>query len=169
MTTTRLGLRWALFASLLCACVALFSPNRLAGQGDANAGAAMASTPSDANDGAGVSVPAPSQIERWLASPLFWFLAALAMVAWEALLGRRRSTARSAARPRFGSCIVPACITFGPLFMTNIAGTASPEHGNLIVFTGVIMLSFGLGFMIQTIEHQRRRIEEILEARDGAA
>jgi hypothetical protein len=53
--------------------------------------------------------------------------------------------------------------------MTNIAGTASPEHGKLHVFTRPILLGFGLGFLIQTIEDQRRRIEQLLAARAGAA
>jgi hypothetical protein len=57
--------------------------------------------------------------------------------------------------------IVPACITFGPLFMTRIAGTARADAGNSLVFAGVAMLAVGLIAMFRIIVAQQKLIERL--------
>jgi hypothetical protein len=57
--------------------------------------------------------------------------------------------------------VTPACITFGPLFMTRIAGTARPDAGNALVFAGVVMLALGLIGMFRMILAQQKLIERL--------
>ena len=56
--------------------------------------------------------------------------------------------------------LIPACVTFGPLFMTRIAGSAAPENGNRLVTMGTFMLSIGLAGMFRIIAKQQRDIRE---------
>lgn len=65
---------------------------------------------------------------------------------------------------KFFSAIVPACITFGPLFMTRIAGTARPEAGNNVVFAGVFMLVAGLCIMHRKLAMQQKLIEKLTQS-----
>jgi hypothetical protein len=57
--------------------------------------------------------------------------------------------------------VVPACITFGPLFMTRIGGTARADVGVGLEFTGVCMLAAGLGVMFNVIVTQQKLIEKL--------
>ena len=57
--------------------------------------------------------------------------------------------------------IIPACVTFGPLFMTRIAGTAAPQYGDRLVSTGVLMLSLGLVGICRIIARQQREIRDL--------
>jgi hypothetical protein len=57
--------------------------------------------------------------------------------------------------------IVPACLTFGPLFMTRIAGSASPEIGSGLVLAGVFMLAGGLAILFAVVRGQQKAIEEL--------
>jgi hypothetical protein len=57
--------------------------------------------------------------------------------------------------------IVPACITFGPLFMTRIGGTARADVGNNFVFAGAAMLAVGLIVMFRIIVTQQKLIERL--------
>ncbi len=52
--------------------------------------------------------------------------------------------------------IVPACITFGPLFMTRIGGTARADWGDGLAFGGAFMLVAGLVIMFKAIAAQQR-------------
>jgi hypothetical protein len=52
-------------------------------------------------------------------------------------------------------------VTFGPLFMTRIAGTVSPEKSGGLVFTGVAMLATGLVAMAKIIANQQKVIEKL--------
>jgi hypothetical protein len=73
-------------------------------------------------------------------------------------------------RPSLSSLLwpfVPACITFGPLFMTKINGTASPEASEHLVSEGTLMLSIGLIGMFLFIQRQQKTIEK-LQARLGS-
>ena len=64
---------------------------------------------------------------------------------------------------KFLLAMIPACVTFGPLFMTRIAGTAAPEKGNSLVTTGTFMVSVGLMLMYRTMQKQQKRIREMEE------
>lgn len=50
--------------------------------------------------------------------------------------------------------LVPACITFGPLFMSRIGGLMDGWIGVSISLFGVFMLSAGLGMMFHLIVQQ---------------
>lgn len=56
---------------------------------------------------------------------------------------------------------VPTCVTFGPLFMTRIAGTAAPRYGDDLVPPGVLMLSLGLVGICRIIASQQRAIRHL--------
>lgn len=56
--------------------------------------------------------------------------------------------------------LVPACITFGPLFMTRIGGMARSDATNL-EFTGAVMLSVGLGILFRYLMKLRRQVDEL--------
>ena len=62
--------------------------------------------------------------------------------------------------------LIPACVTFGPLFMTRIAGTAAPQNNNNLVEEGVFMLSIGLIGIFRIISKQQKVIRS-LESRLG--
>jgi hypothetical protein len=53
--------------------------------------------------------------------------------------------------------VVPAGITFGPLFMTNNAGQSVTD----VRFVGVAMLAIALVWMYRTILRQQRQIEQL--------
>lgn len=55
--------------------------------------------------------------------------------------------------------VIAPCITFGPLFMTRIAGSARADVGNGLVFAGVMMLATGLVLMMRIIASQQKLIE----------
>ena len=55
--------------------------------------------------------------------------------------------------------IVPACISFGPLFMS---GMRYEDH---LVIAGVLMLSAGLVIMFKTVADQQKLIEKLLAER----
>ena len=57
--------------------------------------------------------------------------------------------------------IVPVCVTFGPLFMTRIAGTTPPDAGNGLVTAGVLMLIAGLVVMFRIVVAQQKVIEKL--------
>lgn len=149
----------------VCACIAFVGPSVAAIQDAANADASGAYDWSNADDspGAGISGPAPSRSEPWYLSWYVFIAFAAAMLLAERLVrGRFPPT-----KDLIGS-VVPACITFGPLFMTRIAGSASPEVGDELVFIGVTMLAVGLGIMFTRIEAQRREIAKLLSERQVA-
>lgn len=58
--------------------------------------------------------------------------------------------------------IVPVCITFGPLFMTRIAGTARADIGHRLEFSGVMMLAVGLVIIFRVITSQQKLIDRLL-------
>jgi hypothetical protein len=62
--------------------------------------------------------------------------------------------------------VIPACITFGPLFMTRIVGTAAPQNGNRLLTGGVLMLSIGLIGIFRIISKQQKVIRT-MQARLG--
>ena len=61
---------------------------------------------------------------------------------------------------KFLWALVPACVTFGPLFMTRIAGTARTD-ATYLVGIGVGMLAVGLCVMFRVLVSQTREIEEL--------
>ena len=60
--------------------------------------------------------------------------------------------------------LIPACITFGPLFLTRIAGTAPAQNGNQLVTEGMVMLTVGLVGMFRIISKQQKRIRALEDA-----
>jgi hypothetical protein len=65
--------------------------------------------------------------------------------------------------------MVPACVTFGPLAMTRIAGSARTE-ATYLEGAGVLMLAAGLCVMFRVITRQTREIEALkrdLQARSS--
>ena len=58
---------------------------------------------------------------------------------------------------------VGAGITFGPLFMTNIGGSARPTEW--MSFAGVVMLSLALVWMSWTLKMQRAEIDQLKKER----
>ena len=64
--------------------------------------------------------------------------------------------------------LVAPCITFGPLFMTRIAGTARTDAPYLVE-AGVGMLVVGLVVMFRVLVHQSREIEELKRSLSGSS
>jgi hypothetical protein len=146
---------------LVCVVVALAGPSVAAVQGHASVDA-PANDAWQADSGAGVSGPPPTKSERLFSSSnLPWLLLPLALAG--AALFVRAWTPQSwrGAIGKLAESCVPACITFGPLFMTRIAGTASTQVGDELVFAGVLMLAFGLCVMLSTIQKQQKLIAEL--------
>ncbi|MBL8897104.1 MAG: hypothetical protein JNM84_05730 [Planctomycetes bacterium] len=175
MTIPSLRLRQVLLvlSFFACVCFAIGDLHANAPQGTSSAEASIDTQGSEEVEGAGMSGPLPASTEPWYSSQLAWtvgvILVALLAFALSRLLRARLSTAQQEALQGLGSSMVPACITFGPLFMTRIAGTASNDASTTLVFTGVLMLSFGLGTMYSTIESQRRTIAQLRAERETAA
>lgn len=158
---------------LACMCFAIEELRADAPQGASPTEASIDMQRPDERGGAGISGPPRASAEPWYSSTIAWtigtILVALLAVALSQLLRKRLSPARQEALRGLGMSMIPACITFGPLFMTRIAGSASNDASNALVFTGVLMLSFGLGMMYSTIESQRRTIAQLRAAREDAA
>jgi hypothetical protein len=57
--------------------------------------------------------------------------------------------------------IIPACVTFGPLFMTRIAGTAGPRHGKGLEAIGLAMLVLGLVGICRLLAAQQKAIRDL--------
>ncbi len=57
--------------------------------------------------------------------------------------------------------LLPACISFGPLLMTNMAGLI--DHGWGVRMLGVLMLTIGLHGLFSLILEHRRVLNELLE------
>ena len=57
--------------------------------------------------------------------------------------------------------LIPACVTFGPLFMTRIAETAAPEYGHRLVVSGMLMLVIGLIGIFRIISGQQKMIADL--------
>ena len=57
--------------------------------------------------------------------------------------------------------IIPACVTFGPLFMTRIAGTAGPRHGDHLEAIGLGMLILGLVGICRLLAAQQKAIRDL--------
>jgi len=62
--------------------------------------------------------------------------------------------------------LIPVCITFGPIFMTRIAGTVAPQYGGHLVMVGVFMLLIGLVGIYRILSKQQKVIHD-LQARVG--
>lgn len=64
---------------------------------------------------------------------------------------------------RFSWSIVPACITFGPLFLTAALMTRlDPSSFELLwYFVGLLMTMFGLGALYRSVNDQRRVINDL--------
>jgi hypothetical protein len=60
--------------------------------------------------------------------------------------------------------LVPACFSFGPLFLTRINGSARPESAHFLETAGLIMLTFGLLVTFRVITRQQREIAELRES-----
>jgi hypothetical protein len=57
--------------------------------------------------------------------------------------------------------IVPACITGGPLMMSDMAGIYS--HRSFIVLPGVVLVTIGLGIMFDIVFKQYAMIKTMQE------
>lgn len=67
----------------------------------------------------------------------------------------------------FYHAFIPACISFGPIAMTRMAGTVSGELSDTLVSVGGFMLMFGLYLMFGLIAKQQIYIEKLEEERAG--
>ncbi len=62
--------------------------------------------------------------------------------------------------------LIPACITFGPFFMSDMGGLGSGSWG--IPMMGTIMVVTGLGGMLSMIGEQRIAIEALIKQCENA-
>jgi hypothetical protein len=56
------------------------------------------------------------------------------------------------------NALIPVGVTFGPLFMTDIAGAAPAAHLRLV---GIVLLTAALIQMLRTIESQQREVKRL--------
>jgi hypothetical protein len=54
--------------------------------------------------------------------------------------------------------LVPACITFGPLFMTRLGGTSTSKWAPMV---GSFMLAIGLSIVFGVVAQQDKRIKDL--------
>ncbi len=65
--------------------------------------------------------------------------------------------------------LIPACICFGPLFMSRIGGLIDGSLGIASVWWGVANLTFGLFMMFELIAGQQAFIEKLRTERQVSA
>jgi hypothetical protein len=64
-------------------------------------------------------------------------------------------------RMKWHYVMVPACISFGPLLMTNLGGLSNPGWGWVISLLGTLQVTIALGIMFSMINEQRVVIERL--------
>jgi hypothetical protein len=62
--------------------------------------------------------------------------------------------------------MIPACISFGPFFMSNMGGLGN--HGWAMPMLGTIMVTIGLGTMLSVLAEHRKVIDELLKQQGRA-
>ncbi len=75
--------------------------------------------------------------------------------------------------PKKRYALIPACISFGPLAMSRMAGTIpdDPAYGilpTLVVISGVVLLTAGLHLMFRFLMEQNMTIEALQKERDSS-
>jgi len=62
--------------------------------------------------------------------------------------------------------LIPACVTFGPAFMTRMGGTIESGLGAGVALLGTAMLVGGLLLMLELVLKQQAYLEKLNAERD---